>query len=72
MKTLRCSFCYKSAKEVRTLISGESAMICDECIEGCRDIIGEDRRGRAKELSLSKPIDPDDALTVLATPKDAP
>ena len=40
--TLYCSFCGKSQREVRKLIAGPTVFICDECVELCLDIIGED------------------------------
>ena len=40
--TLYCSFCGKSQHEVRKLIAGPTVFICDECIELCMDIIGEE------------------------------
>ena len=36
---LKCSFCGKSQKQVRKLIGGSGAYICDECIELCNEII---------------------------------
>jgi ATP-dependent Clp protease ATP-binding subunit ClpX len=47
--TLYCSFCGKSQHEVRKLIAGPTVFICDECVELCRDIIGEENKS-----SLSK------------------
>jgi ClpX C4-type zinc finger/Glyoxalase superfamily protein len=41
-KTLYCSFCCKSQHDVRKLIAGPSAYICDECAEFCMDIIREE------------------------------
>jgi ATP-dependent Clp protease ATP-binding subunit ClpX len=40
--TLYCSFCGKSQREVRKLIAGPTVFICDECVELCRDIIGDE------------------------------
>ncbi|MBI5374112.1 MAG: ATP-dependent Clp protease ATP-binding subunit ClpX [Candidatus Schekmanbacteria bacterium] len=37
-----CSFCNKSQGEVKKLIAGPSAFICDECIELCSEIIEKD------------------------------
>ena len=37
--TLYCSFCGKSHLEVRKLISGPTAYICDECVVLCVDIL---------------------------------
>ncbi|EGK3246257.1 carboxylate--amine ligase [Salmonella enterica] len=36
-----CSFCGKSSTEVKNLIAGPSAYICDECVDICNDIIEE-------------------------------
>lgn len=41
-KNLYCSFCGKSQHEVKKLISGPSAFICDECIDLCNGIIRDD------------------------------
>lgn len=41
-KLLYCSFCGKSQQEVRKLIAGPSVYICNECVDFCVDIIGED------------------------------
>src|SRR5215467_12698169 len=42
--TLYCSFCGKSQHEVRKLIAGPTVFICDECIELCMDIVGEENK----------------------------
>ena len=39
---LFCSFCGKTQNEVKKLVAGPSAYICDECIELCRCIIQEE------------------------------
>ena len=39
---LVCSFCGKSQDEVRKLVAGPKVYICDECIDLCNDIIGEE------------------------------
>src|SRR5258707_161992 len=39
-----CSFCGKNQHEVRKLIAGPTVFICDECIELCKDIIGEENK----------------------------
>jgi hypothetical protein len=41
-KTLHCIFCGKSQHEVKKLIAGPSAYICDECVALCVDIIREE------------------------------
>ena len=42
--TLYCSFCGKSQHEVRKLIAGPTVFICDECVELCMDIVGEEKK----------------------------
>ncbi len=39
---LFCSFCGKTQNEVRKLVAGPTAYICDECIDLCRCIVEED------------------------------
>lgn len=41
-KSLLCSFCGKTQKEVKKLVAGPSVFICEECIALCTDIIAED------------------------------
>lgn len=36
---LRCSFCGRSAEEVRRLVSGARAYICDACITECLAVL---------------------------------
>jgi ATP-dependent Clp protease ATP-binding subunit ClpX len=57
-----CSFCGKSADEVRQLVaSGDGIFICDECIEACHEMVsGITRQRRGKKsgqtsFSLPKP-----------------
>ncbi len=46
---LRCSFCGKTQDQVKKLIAGPSAYICDECIDLCADIIDEEYDTLLKE-----------------------
>jgi ATP-dependent Clp protease ATP-binding subunit ClpX len=41
---LYCSFCGKGQHDVRKLIAGPTVFICDECVELCLDIIGEENK----------------------------
>ena len=43
-KTLHCTFCGKSQHEVRKIIAGPTVFICDECVELCMDIVGEENK----------------------------
>ena len=55
-KTLCCSFCGKSQKDVKKLIAGPTVYICDECIGLCNDIIAEEvDRGDSKDTKLRVP-----------------
>ncbi len=47
----RCSFCGKEQHEVKKLIAGPSAYICDECIELCKYIIEEESEVQSIEES---------------------
>ena len=42
-RDLRCSFCGKAKADVGHLIAGPSALICDECVVLCSEIIAEER-----------------------------
>ncbi len=41
-KQLKCSFCGKTQEQVKRLVAGPGVYICDECIELCFEIIGEE------------------------------
>lgn len=58
---LKCSFCQKSQRQVRKLITGSGVYICDECVELCNEIIEE-------ELGNSAQNDTEDQH--LPTPKE--
>jgi hypothetical protein len=40
------SFCGKAQPDVRKLIAGPTAFICDECVDVCADILTEEHDGR--------------------------
>ncbi|WP_081667704.1 ClpX C4-type zinc finger protein [Serratia liquefaciens] len=44
---MRCHFCTKTRDQVKKLIAGEFACICNECIVVCVDIIanGDESKG---------------------------
>ena len=41
MKTVRCSFCGKHQDQVQRLIAGPGAYICNECVQLCMGILGD-------------------------------
>jgi ATP-dependent Clp protease ATP-binding subunit ClpX len=52
-----CSFCRKSQKEVRKLVIGTSACICDECLATCRNTLDEENHSTMNEIKLFTPIE---------------
>ncbi|NCB93218.1 MAG: ATP-dependent Clp protease ATP-binding subunit ClpX [Clostridia bacterium] len=64
---VRCSFCGKTEEQVRKLIAGpEGSYICDECVEICSEIIGEefsnDYEMDSDEINLMTPKEMKDFL----------
>ncbi len=53
--SLCCSFCGKSQHEVRKLIAGPTVFICDECVELCLDIIGEENNSLLRKSGDNVP-----------------
>ncbi len=51
-----CSFCGRPEAEVKKLISGPDAFICDECIDMCVDLIKEDLSLQDTEIE-KKPLE---------------
>jgi ATP-dependent Clp protease ATP-binding subunit ClpX len=52
----RCGFCGKSERQVRKLVTGQGAAICDECIAQCVDLIKDDDEDvKIDALNLPKP-----------------
>jgi ATP-dependent Clp protease ATP-binding subunit ClpX len=47
-KTLYCSFCGKSQREVKKLVAGPAVFICDECIGLCSEIVAESEVRQAR------------------------
>ena len=41
-RTPRCSFCGKSQDDVERLIAGRNAYICNECVELCLNVMGDE------------------------------
>jgi ATP-dependent Clp protease ATP-binding subunit ClpX len=51
-----CSFCSKNQTQVRKLISGNGAFICDECVHLCMDVISpKESLSPSAERSLTPP-----------------
>ncbi len=58
-----CSFCGKTADEVRQLVAGDGIYICDECIETCYEIVNGIEPKSPKKQKKTEPF-------VLPTPKE--
>ena len=54
-QVLHCSFCGKSQHEVRKLIAGTTALVCNECVGLCSDIIREEELAHAVEAHKKLP-----------------
>ena len=44
-----CSFCGKSERQVKSMISGPGVYICNECVELAQTIISEENKANVKE-----------------------
>lgn len=55
-KSLNCSFCGKNQFEVKRLIAGQVAFICNECIAICQDIMQEEENEIVTETSPNIPM----------------
>ena len=45
-KDVRCSFCGRTQDEVKRLIAGPNAYICNDCVGICADLINEEKMGK--------------------------
>ena len=54
-KSLRCSFCGKREEEVRRMIQGPGARICDQCVQLCMSVLEEELGKPESNLALETP-----------------
>ena len=56
-RVTRCSFCDKTADQVKRIIAGNGVYICNECVSLCNEIIAEDRGSSKapKDMNLPTP-----------------
>jgi len=56
---IKCSFCGKSQSQVKKLVAGPGVYICNECVELCSEIVGEDFIESPGEelMNLPKPME---------------
>lgn len=45
-KALNCSFCGKRQEDVRKLVASPRAIICDECISLCNEVLEDEVKER--------------------------
>ncbi|MBU6140695.1 MAG: ATP-dependent Clp protease ATP-binding subunit ClpX [Proteobacteria bacterium] len=64
-ENLSCSFCGKNQHEVKKLIAGPAAMICNECIELGMDILREEQKKSPLQKSDGTKPTPKDILKIL-------
>ena len=62
-KSLRCSFCGKHESQVQRMIQGPGVRICDECVQLCMSILGEDY-----EIPTAEPME--ELTEHLPTPRE--
>ncbi|MBN1981991.1 MAG: ATP-dependent Clp protease ATP-binding subunit ClpX [Chitinivibrionales bacterium] len=65
--SVRCSFCGKSANEVEKIITGPSVYICNECVQMCMTILGDERSKTPGNLSVENLPTPAEMKTFLDT-----
>ncbi|MEB0811787.1 ClpX C4-type zinc finger protein [Citrobacter freundii] len=51
--THKCSFCGKTNNDVATIITGDGACICDECVYVCVEIIFKHNRRTHSEHDVN-------------------
>ena len=61
----RCSFCGKTQDQVRRIIAGPGAYICNECIALCQEIVADDMDLMAAAPSLNEIPTPSEMKEVL-------
>ncbi|HRH34637.1 MAG TPA: ClpX C4-type zinc finger protein, partial [Catalimonadaceae bacterium] len=55
-RTISCSFCGRSKKDVILMVSGPDVHICNFCIEKAHDILEDEINGASKKAVPSQPI----------------
>ncbi len=66
-KELRCAFCGRTQSQVRRLVAGQTAFICDECVQACMDALKyEIKTPEAKKQEVFKLPKPKEITKVLS------
>lgn len=64
-KEIRCSFCGKDSSQVKRIIAGPNAYICNECVDLCHEIIAQETNTSTEfsaDIDLSTPKEIKDFL----------
>lgn len=64
-KEIRCSFCGKDSSQVKRIIAGPNAYICNECVDLCHEIIAQETNTSSEfsaDIDLSTPKEIKDFL----------
>jgi hypothetical protein len=64
-RSASCSFCGKTRKDVRKLITGPSVHICDECVELCGEVLageGDGTENAGGKTGAARAESPEDRL----------
>lgn len=64
-KEIRCSFCGKDSSQVKRIIAGPNAYICNECVDLCHEIIAQETNSSSEfsaDIDLSTPKEIKDFL----------
>ncbi len=67
---LRCSFCGRTQEEVHQLIGSKDALICDECLKLCLDMVDFDISDNGTPEVAEEGFDTSDLLNNLPTPHE--
>lgn len=51
MQELKCSFCNSSSLQVKHLIKGIDAYICDDCVDSCHGVIEDQKNSRSRKTA---------------------
>lgn len=59
-RSITCSFCGKNQSNVKKLIAGSSANICNECIAACEEMLKQDKSLQQNTIENTKLLTPEE------------
>ena len=68
---IRCSFCGKTQDQVRRIVAGPNAYICNECVLLCQEIVSDDVDSVAKrgDMEIKRPQEIKEILDQYVVPR---